>query len=62
MRCLVLQVSLHEVHDITAEINGFTVSQLAHLSWLRAIVLLDLGTGLIDLKRGRVHHSIYIGA
>jgi hypothetical protein len=28
MRCPVLQVSLPEVHDKTAEINGFTVLQL----------------------------------
>jgi hypothetical protein len=28
MRCPVLQVSLHEVYDKTAEINGLTILQL----------------------------------
>jgi len=30
-------------------------SQLAHLIWLRAIVLLDLGTSPTHLKRDRAH-------
>jgi len=37
------------------------ISQLAHLIWLRAIVLLDLGTSPTDLKRGRAHFSIHGG-
>jgi hypothetical protein len=36
--------------------------QLAHLIWLRAIVLLDLGTSPTDLKRGRAHLLIFMGA
>jgi len=38
------------------------ISQLAHLIWLRATVLLDLGTSPTDLKRGRANLSIFIGA
>ena len=38
------------------------ISQLAHSIWLRAIVLLDLGTSPTDLKRDRAHHSILMGA
>ena len=37
------------------------ISQLAHLIWLRAIVLLDLGTSPTDLKRDRAHFSIHGG-
>ena len=36
------------------------ISQLAHLIWLRAIVLLDLGTSPTDLKSGKAHLSIFI--
>jgi len=38
------------------------ISQLAHLIWLWAIVLLDLGISPTDLKRGRAHLSIFIRA
>ena len=38
------------------------ILQLAHLIRLRATVLLDLGTSPTDLKRGRAHLSIFMGA
>ena len=38
------------------------ISQLAHLIWLRAIVLLVLGTSPSELKRGRAHLLKFIGA
>jgi len=38
------------------------ISQLAHLIWLRAIVLLDLGTSPTNLKRIRAHLLIFIVA
>jgi hypothetical protein len=37
-------------------------SQLAHLIWLRAIVLLELGTSPTDVKKGRAQLSIFMGA